>query len=85
MVNESERHGCANFCRSPEMRDFANFIMDTNLTNVQCKGKAFSWFGGDGKSTRRIDRLLLSDSLIAYWGIVGQLTNKRDIYDHFPI
>lgn len=85
MVNERERYGSVNNYIRVEMRDFANFIHYIYLIDVQCKGKSYSWYISDGKSMSRIDRFLLSDSLICDWGIVGQLINKRDLFDHCPI
>lgn len=67
------------------MRDFSGFIEESNLIDVRCKGKIFSWFSWDRKDMSRIDRFLLSDSLITMWGIVGQLIGKRDVSDYYPI
>ncbi|XP_058726046.1 uncharacterized protein LOC131597359 [Vicia villosa] len=52
-----------------EWREFSDFIDDSDLVDVHCKGKKFRWFRGDGKSKSRI----------------GQLIGSRDVYDHCPI
>lgn len=85
MINERERIGFGRSCRKSEMREFTEFIFNINLIDVQCKGKSFSWYSGDGRSMSRLDRFLISDILISNWEVVGQLIDKMDISDHFPI
>lgn len=85
VVNRDERIGSVGSSRSSEMKGFVEFIADSKLIDVQCKGKGFNWFSSDGKSMNRLDRFLLSDSVISRWGIFGQLIGRRDISGHFPI
>lgn len=72
-------------CRRTETRELACFILDFSLIDVQCKGKAFSWYNGDENSMSRIDRFLVSNSLISEWGIIGQFIDDRNISDHYPV
>ncbi|XP_058783797.1 uncharacterized protein LOC131658528 [Vicia villosa] len=82
--SRSERVG--RFGRSSvEWREFSNFIEESGLVDVSCKGKRFSWFCGDGKSKSRLDRFLVEDSLVSSWGVVGQMIGLRDISDHCPV
>ncbi|XP_058733490.1 uncharacterized protein LOC131605112 [Vicia villosa] len=57
VVSKRERCGTGSRSRMSEMKDFAEFIRSSNLIDVQCKGKRFSWFGGDGRSMSRLDRV----------------------------
>ncbi|XP_058765712.1 uncharacterized protein LOC131639232 [Vicia villosa] len=83
--NHRERVGCSMRSSTVEWRDFSNFIEESGLMDVACKGKKFSWFSGDGKSKSRIDRFLVSDNIVRSWGVLGQLIGDRDISDHCPI
>ncbi|XP_058763936.1 uncharacterized protein LOC131637356 [Vicia villosa] len=85
VTNKRERRGHGIRSRRSEMRDFSEFIFGSNLIDVQCKGKCFIWYSGDGLSMSRIDWFLLSDSLITAWGIIGQLIDNRDVSNHCPI
>ncbi|CAK8578857.1 unnamed protein product [Lathyrus sativus] len=56
-----------------------------NLIDVPCVENLFTWFSGDGRSMNRLDIFLLSEPLVELWGVMGQVTSKRDILDHFSI
>ncbi|XP_058765391.1 uncharacterized protein LOC131638863 [Vicia villosa] len=83
--NRSERVGRSLRSGNGEWRLFSDFIDDSGLIDVSCRGKRYSWYSGDGKSKSRIDRFLVSDNTIQSWGIVGQLIGNRDVSDHCPI
>ncbi|XP_058775098.1 uncharacterized protein LOC131649352 [Vicia villosa] len=83
--NSRERKGRADRVFSKEDELFADFILLSNLMDVPCKGKKFSWFSGDGRSKSRIDRFLLSSTVVNMWDVVGQMIGDRDISDHCPI
>ncbi|XP_058752758.1 uncharacterized protein LOC131625938 [Vicia villosa] len=68
-----------------EMELFSEFIDESSLVDVPCKGKKISWFSGDGKSMSRLDHFLFSSSIVSNWGVVGQLIGDRDISDHCPV
>lgn len=42
-----------------ELREFSDFIEESGLGDVPCKGKKYSWFRGYGKSKNKIDRFLV--------------------------
>lgn len=67
-----ERIGRSSNGNSVERRDYSEFIEGSGLIDVSCEGKRFSWFSADGLSKSRIDRFLVSASIISSWGIVGQ-------------
>ncbi|XP_058754420.1 uncharacterized protein LOC131627572 [Vicia villosa] len=81
----SERCGLSSRNCNIEWREFSDFIDETGLVNVPCKGKRFSWFSGDGKSKSRIDRFLISNNIILSWGVVGQWIGLRDVSNHCPV
>lgn len=64
------------------MKEFANFIDDSLLIDVQCTGKRFTKFSGDDKFMSRIDRLILSDEAIHRCRVVGLYIGERDISNH---
>src|SRR4051812_17190175 len=80
-----ERKGSVSYNLSSKMRGFKGFIEDLNLFDLPCRGNAFSWFIGDGRSMSGLHRFLCSSTLIDRWGIEGQKIGKRDISDHCPI
>ncbi|XP_058746651.1 uncharacterized protein LOC131619583 [Vicia villosa] len=83
--SSSERKGRRNYEGDIGSDLFGGFIGESGLVDVPCKGKRFSWFSGDGRAMSRIDRFLISNSIVNKWGVVGQLIGKRDISDHSPV
>ncbi|XP_058722527.1 uncharacterized protein LOC131594419 [Vicia villosa] len=83
--HRSERKGRGMFVNDSESSLFAEFIGESGLVEVPCKGKKFSWYSGDGRSMSRIDHFILSDVIVNRWNVIGQLIDDRDISDHFPI
>lgn len=59
-----ERKGSLQVNRRVGQREFREFIEEANLVDVPCSGDSFTWSSGDGKSMSRIDRFLISDSLM---------------------
>lgn len=70
-----------------EWREFSKFIIESGLVDVDvpCKEKKFSWLSSDGRSKSRIDMFLVSDNIVASWGVVGQFICPRDVSYHCPI
>ncbi|XP_058767498.1 uncharacterized protein LOC131641214 [Vicia villosa] len=83
--NDRERRGRAVSNNPREVELFAEFINKSSLVDIPCKGKKFSWYGGDGKSKSRIDRFLLSNIVVNRWEVIGQFIGDRDVSDHYPI
>ncbi|XP_058762681.1 uncharacterized protein LOC131636055 [Vicia villosa] len=83
--NCGERRGRRAMCNRKEADLFSEFISKSELVDVPCKGKKFSWFSGDGKSKSRIDRFLLSSVVVNRWHVTGQLIGDRDVSDNCPI
>ncbi|XP_058784579.1 uncharacterized protein LOC131659399 [Vicia villosa] len=80
-----ERKGRALLHNNVGINLFADFIARSELVDVPCKGKNFSWYSGDGKSMSRIDRFLISNTIINRWHIISQKIGERDISDHCPV
>ena len=53
--NMDERKGRSGVDNSAEVRLFEDFILASNLVDVPCKDKRFSWYNGDGSAMSRID------------------------------
>ncbi|CAK8566094.1 unnamed protein product [Lathyrus sativus] len=83
--DRSERKGRQDGENTNEMELFGNFINDSGLIDVPCKGKKFTWYNSNRNSMSRIDRFLISNSIVNDWGVTGQLVGPRDISDHCPI
>lgn len=83
--NDRERKGRAVTINNKEADLFAEFILKSDMVDVPCKGKIFSWYIGDGNSKSRIDRFLLSRIVVNRWDVNGQLIGDKDISDHCPI
>ncbi|XP_058783234.1 uncharacterized protein LOC131657901 [Vicia villosa] len=82
--NRRERKGVSLPNPRKEWSDFEEFIRKSGLEDVPCKGKKYTWFGGDGRSRSRIDRFLVADNIVSGWGVIGQLVEDRDVSDHCP-
>ncbi|XP_058767480.1 uncharacterized protein LOC131641192 [Vicia villosa] len=83
--DRNERKGRMVSSNSNEMDEFKDFISESLLVDIPCKGKKFTWYSGDGGSRSRIDRFLISDKVVNDWGIVGQFVGDRDLSDHCPL
>ncbi|XP_058786822.1 uncharacterized protein LOC131661328 [Vicia villosa] len=83
--NKRERKGVIISNPRREWSDFEEFIRLTGLEDVPCKGKKYTWFGGDGRTRSRIDRFLVADNIVSDWGVIGQMVEDRDVSDHCPV
>ncbi|XP_058768560.1 uncharacterized protein LOC131642301 [Vicia villosa] len=81
----NERKGSSVIRSSCEWREFEEFIDLSNLIDIPCKGKKYSWFSGDGRVCSRLDRFLVAENVVSRWGVIGQFVGDRDISDHCPV
>lgn len=65
-----------------DMQSFNIFIGDMELIDVPPVGKKFTWFCSGNISMSRLDRFLLSESLVRLWEVQGLWVGQRDISDH---
>lgn len=68
-----------------EMEEFNNFIDEMGLVGPLLLGRKFTWYKADGKAMSRLDRFLLSEECVEFWGVTAQWVLKRDISDYCPI
>ncbi|XP_058756726.1 uncharacterized protein LOC131629938 [Vicia villosa] len=83
--HRGERKGRTLYDNNSGMRLFAEFVEKSDLIDIPCKGKKFSWYSGDGRSMSRIDRFLLSEVIVDRWKVIGQKIEDRDLSDHCPV
>ncbi|CAK8540700.1 unnamed protein product [Lathyrus sativus] len=55
------------------------------LLDLSAVGRKFTWFNTSGTSMSRLDRFLLSESLIRLWNLNAQYVGDRTFSDHCPI
>lgn len=67
------------------MSDFASFINDSQLLDLQLGGRKYTWYKTNGKSMSRLDRFLLSQDMANLLGNCSQTELKRSFSDHCPI
>ncbi|XP_058759232.1 uncharacterized protein LOC131632500 [Vicia villosa] len=84
ITSRAERLGAGGGFNLRGMEEFREFIASMGVVDIPCVGK-YSWFKDNGKSMSRIDRFLVSESLIDDWGVINQRIGNRDISDHVPI
>ena len=58
------------------------FIDGNVLFDLPLRGRSYTWYKGDGKSTSRIDRFLLSNRRCVTWPKYLQLASSRGLSDH---
>lgn len=67
------------------MFEFENYLNSLELVDPPILGRKFTWYRADGPAMSRLDRFLLSEERIQYWGVVAQWALNRDFWDHCPI
>ncbi|GKV35275.1 hypothetical protein SLEP1_g43574 [Rubroshorea leprosula] len=68
-----------------EMREFNNFIMESELIDIPLVGRKYTWYHSSGKLMSRIDRFLMSEEWLNKWGEATQWGLTRTVSDHCPI
>lgn len=53
------------------IQEFKEFIDDIDLVDIPCIGNEFTRFSGDGLSMSRLNKFILSDSILSRWVVVG--------------
>ncbi|GKV32054.1 hypothetical protein SLEP1_g40687 [Rubroshorea leprosula] len=81
--NEEEKKGSRGV--TIEMREFNNFIQETELVDIPLVGRKFTWYQSNGNSMSRIDRFLLSEGWLTKWSEARQWGLSRTVSDHCPI
>ncbi|XP_058749655.1 uncharacterized protein LOC131622635 [Vicia villosa] len=85
IAHVEERRGISNRSFVNEVNDFKSFIEDLDLVDPPVVGGKFTWQNSRGKAMSRIDRFLISESLLVEWNVGAQVIGGRDLSDHAPI
>ncbi|GKU94200.1 hypothetical protein SLEP1_g7726 [Rubroshorea leprosula] len=70
---------------SPDMKDFDEFIVTTDLVDVKLSNRRYTWYKPDGTARSRLDRFLLSTKMSNMEGQWIQQGLPRNISDHCAI
>ncbi|GKV49617.1 hypothetical protein SLEP1_g56358 [Rubroshorea leprosula] len=70
---------------SPNMKDFDEFIVTTDLVDVKLSNRRYTWYKPDGTARSRLDRFLLSTEMSNMEGEWIQQGLSRNISDHCAI
>ncbi|GKV38651.1 hypothetical protein SLEP1_g46541 [Rubroshorea leprosula] len=65
--------------------DLNEFIEIAGLVDLPLTRRKFTWYRSDGSAKSRLDRFLLSDGMINFWGDCCQIGLNRTISDHCPL
>ncbi|XP_058767746.1 uncharacterized protein LOC131641470 [Vicia villosa] len=85
VLNGDERIGATSNRARRGMEEFAGFVENMELVDVNCVGGRFTWYKDNGKAMSRLDHFLLSRNMMEEWDVIDQRIDKRDISDHTPI
>ncbi|GKV29990.1 hypothetical protein SLEP1_g38860 [Rubroshorea leprosula] len=65
--------------------DLNEFIEIAGLVDLPLTRRKFTWYRSDGSAKSRLDRFLLSDGMINFWGDCCQIGLNRTTSDHCPV
>ena len=68
---------------SPDMREFSEFIFTMGLMDIPLEGGTITW--SNSLSRSRLEKFLLSPSLVDHFSKIAQSRLPRILSDHFPI
>ncbi|GKV12023.1 hypothetical protein SLEP1_g23228 [Rubroshorea leprosula] len=68
-----------------EMREFNNFIMESELIDIPLVGRKYTWYQPSGKLMSIIGRFLLSEEWLNKWGEATQWGLTRTVSNHCSI
>jgi exonuclease III len=83
--NEQERGSDCSSQRHAEMKQFDDFIVDSEAIDLPLIGRRFTWYKAGGVSMSRIDRFLISNEWLSSWPESSQWGLDRELSDHCPI
>lgn len=81
ITRPSERLNCSQY--SPSMQAFNAFISQASLLDLPLTGRSFTW--SNSLSSSRIDRCLISSSVISLWPACSLIALPKSSSDHCPI
>ncbi|GKB74992.1 transposon TX1 [Tanacetum coccineum] len=68
-----------------EMREFNDFINDSQLVEIPMGGRKFTRVSDDGLKFSKLDRFLLNEEFNCLWGNLSVVALDRKLSDHCPI
>ncbi|GKU88292.1 hypothetical protein SLEP1_g2574 [Rubroshorea leprosula] len=81
--SEEEKRGRKEHSRFRE--DLNGFIESAGLNDLPLTRRKFTWYKSNGSAMSRLDRFLISDDLLTFWGDCCQFGLNRTISDHCPV
>ena len=81
--NEGERRGISQARGNKrEMQGFNNFIDSTELVDIPCIGRKYTWYRPNGKAKSKLDRFLTTFEWLQHWPGNKQYVLDRQVFDH---
>lgn len=81
--NASERKG--SIFHQRRGADFNEFIATADLQELKLGGRRFTWIGMSGTKLSKLDRFLISSSLLNDWPQLSVVVLERSFADHCPL
>ncbi|KAK3220321.1 hypothetical protein Dsin_014291 [Dipteronia sinensis] len=83
-LDPSKRVGVRSYFGS--MRCFQNFVFQANVVNIPLQGTSFTWSNNrENQAWARLDRFLLSPSILMWFPNLLQRSLPRSLSDHNPV
>nr|KYP43233.1 hypothetical protein KK1_035324 [Cajanus cajan] len=80
--SDLEQKGSILEWRRDDIRCFYEFIEDVELADLPLIGRKYTWYKPDGSCMSRLDRFLVSPTLLVQWRNFSQRGLSRGISDH---
>lgn len=85
ILSERERVGVGENDMSRDRRVFSEFVVGSNLLDVNLCGRKFTWYSSRGTCKSRLDRALINDLWASKWQDTELRRLPRSVSDHCPI
>ncbi|KAL8501199.1 hypothetical protein ACS0TY_020668 [Phlomoides rotata] len=82
---QEERRGRSASWDTRDMNKFNDFILQSNLNDIQLSGRFFSWYRPDGSCKSKLDKVLVNTYWINKWPHQVIKGGKRTVSDHCPL
>lgn len=80
-----ERRGRGHSWDNNDILNFNNFVLGSNLMEIQLVGRSFTWYHPDGTCKSKLDRMLVNLTWSQTWPNQLMKGGKRSLSDHVPI
>lgn len=84
VVRKSDERKGSHFYQS-RANAFNDFIHAAGLTELKLGGRKFTWIGMRGSKLSKLDRFLVSPSLVNDWPAISVIALERTFADHCPL